>query len=329
MMTKTTLRCLIASGAASFILSASTAFAQDAYPVKPIRMIVPVAPGGGADIVTRAIGQKFTESWGQQVIVDNRPGAGGILGLEFTARSAPDGYTISQAGVGPLAVTPSLHAKLSYKPLEDFTLVARAVSALNVLVVHPSVPVHSVKDLVAYAKANPNKLNFGSGGAGRADHLSGELFNLMAGVRMQHVPYKGGAPAMIDLLAGNLQLIFATVSTGVTHMKSGKVRTIAITSATRSELYPDLPTVAESGVPGFAVDNWYSYVAPAGLPKHIAGKLHREMTRVLALPDVKERLHAQGIVPFPTATAEEFRVYLASEMQKYAKLVKAAGIQAD
>ena len=186
-------------------------------------MIVPVAPGGGADIVTRALAQKMVEAWGQQVIVDNRAGAGGIVGLEITSRAAPDGYTIAQGGVGPLAVNPSLHSKLAYRPLEDFTHITRAVSALNVLVVHPSVPVNSVKDLIVYTKANPSKSNFGSSGAGRADHLAGELFNMLAGVRMQHVPYKGGAPAMVDLVSGNLQLIFATVSTAAAHMKSGRI----------------------------------------------------------------------------------------------------------
>jgi tripartite-type tricarboxylate transporter receptor subunit TctC len=318
--------------AAALTLAAPLAAAQatpGAYPSKPIRMIIPVAPGGGADIVTRAIAQKLTESWGQQVIADNRAGAGGIVGLEITARAAPDGYTIAQGGVGPLAVNPSLHSKLPYAPLKDFAHITRAVSALNVLVVHPSVPVHSVKDLIAYAKANPAKVNFGSSGAGRADHLAGELFNIMAGVRMQHVPYKGGAPAMVDLVAGNLQLIFATVSTAATHMKSGRIRTIAVTSAKRTDLFPDLPTVAEAGVPGFAIDNWYSFVAPAGVPRPIVAKLHSEINRILALPDVKERLQGLGIVPFPSASPEEFRAYLASEMQKYAKLVKAVGIQAD
>ena len=197
------------------------------------------------------------------------------------------------------------------------------------LVVHPSVPVSSVKDLIVYAKANPSKSNFGSSGAGRADHLAGELFNMLAGVRMQHVPYKGGAPAMVDLVSGNLQLIFATVSTAAAHMKSGRIRTIAITSAKRSDLFPDLPTVAESGVPGFAIDNWYSFVAPRGLPRPIVEKLHREFNRMLALPDVKERMYVLGIVPFPSASPEEFRSYLSSEMQKYAKLVKTVGIQAD
>jgi tripartite-type tricarboxylate transporter receptor subunit TctC len=307
------------------LLPPSLAQAQ-AWPAKPIRMIVPVAPGGGADITSRLIAQKLSERFGQQVIVDNRSGAGGIVGLEMLARSNPDGYTISQGGVGPLAVNPSLYAKLPYDPLKDFAPILRAVSALNVLVVHPSLPVQSVKDLIAFARANPGKLNYGSSGAGRADHLAGELFSMMASVRMQHVPYKGGGPAMTDLVGGNLQLIFATVSTAASHMKSGKVRTIANTSAVRSDLFPDLPTIGESGVPGFAIDNWYSFIAPAGTPAPIIDTLNVEIARTLSLPDVKERLHVLGIVPFTTARPAEFAQYLRAEIAKYAKLVKAVGI---
>jgi tripartite-type tricarboxylate transporter receptor subunit TctC len=319
----------IALACAGAMLAASATGAETPYPVRPIRVIVPVTPGGGGDIVTRAMAQKLVDAWGQQVIVDNRPGAGGIVGLEMTARAAPDGYTFAQGGIGPLAVDPSLHSKLPYRSLEDFSLITRAVSALNVLVVHPSLPVQSVKDLIAYGKTNPAKLSYGSSGAGRADHLAGELFSTMTGVRMQHVPYKGGAPAMVDLVAGNLQLIFATVSTAATHMKTGRIRTLAITSAKRSDLFPDLPTVAESGVPGFAVDNWYSFVAPRGLPRPILERLHRENNRAHAAQDVRERLQLLGIVPFPSASPEEFRSYLAAEIHKYAKLVKAAGITAD
>jgi tripartite-type tricarboxylate transporter receptor subunit TctC len=203
------------------------------------------------------------------------------------------------------------------------------VSALNVLVVHPSLPVQSVKDLIAHARANPNKLSYGSSGAGRADHLAGEMFNRLAKVQMQHVPYKGGAPAMIDLVSGNVQLIFATVSTAHAHMKSGRIRTIALTSAQRSDILPGVPTVAESGVPGFAIDNWYGYAFPAGTPRPIVLQVHREVNRLLASPEIKERLNPLGIVHFPTATPEEFGAYIRSEMKKYAELVKAAGIIAD
>ena len=253
--------CLIAV----LCFASSPVHADDVYPNKPIRLIVPVAPGGGADITARALAQKLSAAWGQQVIIDNRAGAGGTVGLEIGARSTPDGYTLIEASMGPLTVDVSLYRNLPYEPTRDFTPIARGVTALNILVVHPSLPVNSVKDLIAYAKANPAKLNFGSSGAGRADHLAGELFNTLAGVKMQHVPYKGGAPAMVDLVGGNIQLIFATVSTAVASVKAGRIRPIAVTTANRVDLFPDLPTVAEAGVPGFTVDNWYGFVGPRGL----------------------------------------------------------------
>ena len=232
-------------------------------------------PGGGADITSRTVGQKLTEAWGQQVIVDNRPGGNGIVGMEIAARANPDGYTLVLGTIGPVAVNPSLYKKLPYDPVADFDPVARAVSALNVLVVHPSVPAKSVKELIAHAKANPGKLTYGSSGVGFADHLAGELFNTLAGVKMVHVPYKGGAPAMLDLVGGNLQLIFATVSTALGSIKAGSIRPLAVTFAKRVEQFPDWPTVAEAGVPGFAVDNWYGFLAPRGTPKPIVAKLHR------------------------------------------------------
>ena len=292
-------------------------------------MIVPVTPGGGADITVRALAQKLSEAWGQQIIVDNRAGAGGTLGMEIGSKATPDGYTIIEGSMGPLTVDISLHDKLPYDPIRDFVPIARAVSALNMLVVHPSVPVNSVRELIAYAKANPARLNFGSSGAGRADHLAGELFNTLAGVKMQHIPYKGGAPAMIDLVGGNIQLIFATVSTAVTSVKAGKIRPLAVTRANRVDIFPDLPTVAEAGVPGFAVDNWYGFVGPRGLPKEIVGKLHREINRIFELPDVKARLEGLGILPFLLPTPEAFGDYIKSEIKKYAQVVKDSGARAN
>jgi len=307
----------------------AAAHAAGAYPVKPIRIIITVAPGGGADITARAVGQKLTEAWGQQVIVDNRPGGNGIVGMDIAAHSTPDGYTIVEGTIGPVAVNTSLYSKLPYDPVNDFVPVARAVSALNVLVVHPSLPVHSVKELIAYAKANPGKLTFGSSGVGFADHLAGELFNTLAGVKMLHIPYKGGAPAMIDLVGGNINLIFATVSTALASMKAGRIRALAVTSAKRVEQFADLPTVAEAGVPGFAVDNWYGFQAPRGVPKAIVAKLHAEMNRILVLPDVKERLAELGIFPFTLPTPEAYGDYIKSEIRKYAKVVKDSGARAD
>ena len=310
-------------------LVSSVSSAADVYPARPIRIIITVVPGGGADITARAIGQKLTEAWGQQVIVDNRPGGNGSIGMSIAANANPDGYTLVEGTIGPVAVNPSLYSKLPYDPVRDFAPVARAVSALNVLVVHPSLPVKSVKDLIAYAKANPGKLNYGSSGVGFADHLAGELFSTLAGVKMQHVPYKGGAPAMTELVGGNIQLIFATVSTALGSMKAGRIRPLAVTFAKRVDEFPDLPTVEESGVPGFAVDNWYGFQAPRGTPKPVVAKLHAEINRILGLPDVRERLAGVGIFPFTLPTPEAYGGYIKSEIAKYAKVVKEAGVRAD
>jgi tripartite-type tricarboxylate transporter receptor subunit TctC len=310
------------------LLIASTANAAETYPNRPIRMILPVAPSGGSDITARAINPKLIEYLGQQVIIDNRPGAGGTNGMVLAARAAPDGYTLIQSSIGPTAVNITLDKNLPYDTLKDFTPIARGVSALNILVVHPTLPVHSVKDLIAYAKKNPTGLNYGSSGIGHADHLAAELFNSMIGVKMQHIPYKGGAPAMTELLGNNIQLIFSTVSTAITFIKANRIRPIAVTSAKRVSLFPDIPTVAEAGVPGFAVDNWYCFLGPKGMPKPIVDRLHRELNRALDQPDVKQRLEGLGIFPFPLPTPEAFGDYIRSEIKKYAKVIADAGIQA-
>ena len=309
-------------------LCVSAAQSQD-YPKRPIRIIITVAPGGGADITARMIAQKLTEAWGQQAIVDNRPGGNGVVGMDIAAHATPDGYTLVLGTIGPVAVNPSLYARLPYDPVNGYAPVARAVSALNVLVVHPSLPVNSVKDLIAYANANPGKLNFGSSGVGFADHLAGELFNTLAGVRMTHVPYKGGAPAMIDLVSGNVQLIFATVSTALSQMKAGRIRALAVASGKRVEQFSELPTVAEAGVPGFAVDNWYGVLAPRGTPKAVVARLHAAINHTFDLPDVKERLAVLGIFPFAAATPEAFGDYIKTEIAKYAQVVKASGVRLD
>ena len=307
----------------------STAHAAEAYPSRPIRIIILVVPGGGADITTRAVGQKLTEAWGQQVIVDNRPGGNGVVGMEIAKNANPDGHTMVLGTIGPVAVNPSLYAKLPYDSIKDFTPISRAVSALNVLVVHPSLPAKSVKEFIAHAKANPGKLNYGSSGVGFADHLAGELFNKLAGVKMQHVPYKGGAPAMIDLVGGNINLIFATVSTALPHMKGGRIRPLAVTFAKRVEQFADIPTVAESGVPGFAVDNWYGFQAPRGVPQPIAAKMHTEINRIMTMGDVTARLAALGIFPFTLPTPAAYGEYIQSEIKKYGEVVKGAGIRID
>jgi tripartite-type tricarboxylate transporter receptor subunit TctC len=293
-----------------------------AFPSKPIRWIITVAPGGGADITTRTLGQKLTERWGQQVIVDNRPGGNGIVGMETAARATPDGHTIVLGTIGPVAINPSMYQKLSYDPVKDFEPILRVVTALNMLVVHPAVPVKTVKDLVDHAKAKPGQVNYGSSSAGFADHLAGELFNRLAGVNMQHVPYKGGAPAMLDLVGGNIQLIFATVSTALPHVKSNRIRAVAVTSLKRAPQFPDVPAVAET-VPGYEVDNWYGVLAPKGTPRPVVRKYFDELTRSLDLPDVKERFAALGIFPSPSRTSAEFTAYIGSEIRKYAGFVKA------
>ena len=293
-----------------------------AFPSKPIRWIITVAPGGGADITTRTLGQKLTERWGQQVIVDNRPGGNGIVCMETAARATPDGHTIVLGTIGPVAINPSIYPKLTYHPVKDFEPIMRVVTALNMLVVHPSVPVKTVKDLVDYAKAKPGQVNYGSSSAGFADHLAGELFNQMAAVNMQHVPYKGGAPAMLDLVGGNIQLIFATVSTALPHIKSNRVRAVAVTSLKRAAQFPDVSAVAET-VPGYEVDNWYGVLAPKGTPRPVVRKYFDELTRSLDLPDVKERFAGLGIFPSPSRTPAEFTTYIGSEIRKYAGFVKA------
>lgn len=311
-----------------FVVGASSAYAQS-WPVKPLRWISPAAPGGGADFTSRAIAGKLGPAVGQQVIVENRGGAGGMVGVELGARAPADGYTIVLGTIGPIAVSPSMHSKMPYDPLRDLAPISRAVVAINVLVVHPSLPVKSVKDLIALAKTRPGELNFGSSGPGAADHLGGELFNMLAGVKMIHIPYKGGAPAMLDLLGGNLQLIFSTVSTAKGAIDAKRIRPIAIAGSQRFELMSDVPTVAEAGLPGFATDNWYGVFAPAGVPGETVKRLHTEIVKALGAEDVKKGLLGLGIVAAPSASPTEFGAYIASEIAKWGKIIRAVGLRAD
>jgi len=304
-----------------------TAQAQ-AWPNRAVRLISPFAPGGGADITSRAIAQKLGPALGQQVIVDNRGGAGGMLGVELGAKAAPDGYTITMGTIGPIAISPSLYAKMNYDPVKDLIPVTLAANALNVLVVHPSLPVKNVKEFIALAKARPSQLNFGSSGPGATDHLSGELFNAMTGVRMVHVPYKGGAPAMLDLIAGNVQLVFSTMSTAIGSIQANKIRALGMTGNQRFELMPDLPTISEAGLEGFEANNWYGIFVPAGTPKEIVTRLHEETIKALAAPDIKKRLLESGIVA-TTNTPEQFAAYIQSETRKWAKVIREANIKVE
>jgi tripartite-type tricarboxylate transporter receptor subunit TctC len=311
------------------LIASLASTAQEAnFPTRPIRFIAANSPGGGLDITARAISPKLSAVFGQQVIVDNRAGAAGSIASEIVAKSAPDGYTLLLASVGGLAVNTNLYKGLTYHPLRDFAPVTWATSQSNVLVVHPSVPAKTVKELIAFAKAQPGKVIYGSSGAGNAGHLAAELFSTMAGVKMVHVPYKGGAPAMVDLLAGQIQLIFSSAPTSVPQVKAGKIRGLAVTTAKRSTVLPDLPTVAESGLPGFEADNWYGIVTVMKTPRPVVERLHAEIVKALHAPDVKQILFNSGM-EVRTSTPEEFGAYMKSEFEKWAKVIKDAGIVAN
>jgi tripartite-type tricarboxylate transporter receptor subunit TctC len=299
------------------------------WPAKPLRWISPFAPGGGADFTSRALAQKIGPALGQQIIVDNRGGAGGMVGVDLAAKSAPDGYTFVLGTIGPIAINPSIYTKMPYSVQRDLAPIGQAAVAVNVLIVHPSLPVRSVKELIAIASARPAELNYGSSGPGAADHLAGELFNVIAGVKMVHVPYKGGAPAILDLVGGNIQLIFSTVSTAKGVIEAKRVRTIAIAGSRRFELMPDLPTVAESGLKGFATDNWYGVFAPAGTPAPIIERMHAEVGKALSAVDVKKHLLELGIITTTSASPAAFSAYIAAETEKWGKIVRAAGIKGD
>ncbi len=312
---------------AGAMLAVSVASAQT-WPAKQIRFISPFAPGGGADITSRVIAQKLTDALGQPVLVDNRGGAGGMIGVDLAAKAPPDGYTLLLGTIGPIAINPSLYSKMAYDPIKDLVPVTLAADALNVLVVHPALPVKNVKELVALGKARPNELNFGSSGPGATDHLAGELFNLLTGTKMVHVAYKGGAPAIIDLVAGNVQVIFSTVSTAFGQIKSGRIRALAMTGTKRFVLMPELPTIAQAGVPGFAVNNWYGVFVPAGTPREIVARLNAEIVKILQTPDAKQRLLDSGIEA-TSSTPEQFAAYIQAETKKWAKVVKDANIKVD
>jgi tripartite-type tricarboxylate transporter receptor subunit TctC len=304
------------------ILSIGTAFSADPYPTRPIRMIVGFAPGGGTDLTARPVAQKLAELLGQQVIVENRPGAAGNVATEQVAKSAPDGYTMLMGTIAALAINPSLYGNLRFDPETDLAPVIQVVDATNVLALHPSVPASSVKELIALAREK--SLLAGSSGIGATGHLAIELFNLMAGVKLVHVPYKGGGPAMSDLVGGQVNLIFATTASSIPHLKSGRIKGIAVTTAKRSALLPDLPTISESGLAGFDANNWYGLVVPAKTPRAIIDQLNAEVTKILAMPDVKTILFNQGLDPAP-GTPEQFGAYIKSERAKWAKVIKESG----
>lgn len=304
-----------------------TALAQSAqsYPSKPIRFIVPYAPGGSTSHVARLVATKLTESWGQPVLVDNRGGANTVIGTEALARSAPDGYTIGLT-TSSLATLPHLIASLPFDPVKDLAPVAPLIATQLVLVLHPSVPANNLKEFIALAKARPNQLNFAAVGTGSSTHLAGEVFKSVTGVKMQHVAYKGTAPALTDLIGGQVQLNFDTPVTSVPHIRSGKLKAIAITGKNRLASLPDLPTFAEAGLPEYDFQIWFGVIAPAGTPKDIISKLSTEIARILALPDVKESLALQGLDPF-NLSPDQFGALIKADLDKYGKVIKAAGIK--
>ncbi len=313
--------------AATLLFAAATASAQS-YPVKQIRFVVPFPPGGPADILSRTIGQSLSETWAQQVVIDNRAGAGGNIGAEIVAKAPPDGYTMLMGFVGTHAINSSLYRTLPFDAVKDFEPVALVAMVTIILVVHPSVPVKTVKELIALAKAKPGELSFGSPGNGTPQHLAGELFNTMTSVKMVHVPYKGAVPALTDLLGGRLSMIFSSMPPALPHVQSGKLRALGVTSATRSPAAPDVPTIAQSGLQGYEVINWYGVLVPAKTPKEIVGKLNGEIVRIMNLPAVKERLAAQGAETY-TSTPEKFADMIRTETEKWAKVVKFSGAQLD
>ena len=315
---------------AAMVAVAAFAFAQAPapYPTKPIRLVVPFPPAGATDLLAREVAKHLTEAWGQSVVVDNRPGAGGNIGSELVAKSAPDGYTLEMGTVGTHAINASLYSKMPYDHIKDFVPVILVAGVPNVLEVNPSVPVNSVQELIAYAKANPGKLNFASSGSGTSIHLSGELFKVMAGVQMTHVPYKGSAPALADLLSGQVQLMFDNLPPSLPQIKAGKLRALAVTSSTRAPALPDVPTVAEAGLPGFEASSWFGVLAPAGTPPAIVAKLNAEIAKWLTTPEAKEKLAGVG-ANIAGGTPEDFARHIQAETAKWAKVVKESGAKVD
>jgi tripartite-type tricarboxylate transporter receptor subunit TctC len=303
------------------------AAAQAQYPVKPVRLIVPFPPGGSTDILARIHGQKLGEALGQQVIVDNRPGAAGNVGAEIAARAQPDGYTLLLANIDQ-AISVSVYDKLTYSFVRDLEPVTLLASTPLTLMVNASVPVKSVKELIAFARVRPNQLSYSAPGSGSAGHLAGVLFSQLADLRMVHVSFKGGAPAMLAVVSGEVALGFPSTATALPYMKSGRVRGLAVTSAQRLPSARDIPTVTEAGLPGYEIGLWAGLLAPAGTPRDVIARLHAESIRVLAFPDVRERLDAAALTPIGT-TPEQFGAYIRREVEKWAKVVKASGVRAE
>ena len=309
-------------------ICASLCMAAETYPAKPIRIVVPFAAGGTSDVVTRIVAPRLAELWAQQLIVDNRPGAGGNIGTEMVVRAPADGYTLMMATVATHGIGPSVYRKTLYDPLRDFAPITLLASTPSVVMAHPALPVNSIRELVALAGKRPGELYFGSAGNGGSLHLAGELFNFMNGIRITHVPYKGTAAAMVDLMAGNIQLMFDTLPSALPQIKGGKLKALAVTSARRAPALPELPTVAEAGVRGYEVTSWYGPLAPAATPVAIVRRLNQDFVNAIASPDIAGRLTASGTDPVG-GSAEDFRTFIQSELIKWARVVKESGTKID
>lgn len=303
--------------------------AAQTYPAKQVRLVVPYAAGSGGDIIGRVFAAKLGQNWSQQVLTDNRPGAGGGIGSELVAKSAPDGHTLLLGASSSHAINVSLYSKLGYDPIKDFAPIALLVRAPNVLVAHPSVPIRNVKDLIALAKSRPGQLTYGSSGNGTSNHLSGELLKHMAGIDIVHVPYKGSPQSLTELMGGQLSTVFAPMLTAMPHFKSGRIKPLAVTTAQRTAVAPELPTIAESGVPGYESHAWFGILAPAGTPREIVTRLNKESLAILAQPDVRESLKQQGADPAEPNTPEQFASYIQSEINKWGKIIRASGATAN
>lgn len=313
---------------ASALLASGITFqtqAQTPYPNKPVRLIVGQAPGGATDVIARLVSPKLGEQMGQTVVVENRTGAAGSIGAAFVAKSAPDGYNLLVVS-SSYAINPSLYTDLPFDPVKDLMPVSLIAEAPFVLVVHPSMPVRSVKDLVAFAKAKPGVLNYASGGNGSSGHIAGELFTYLANIKIVHVPYKGAGPALVDVIAGQVHMTFGSVLSSLGHVKSGRLRALGVTGGTRSAGAPDLPTIAEAGVPGYQTTTWYGLLAPANTPAAIVNRLSDEMKKAIEAPDVKNRVLNDGAEP-RGSSPKQFQTHLAAEMKRAAEIVKRAGIK--
>jgi tripartite-type tricarboxylate transporter receptor subunit TctC len=310
------------------LVAATVPAGAQSYPTRPVRFVVPFAPGGSTDTLARTVGMKLTDALGQQVVVDNRPGANGDIGMMIVAKAPPDGYTIVLGYIANLAIAPSLYKKMPYDPVKDFQPLTQPASSPNVLTAHPSVPANSLQELIALAKAKPGAVSFASTGVASVGHLTGELINNLAGIRMTHVPYKGSGQAVTDILGGHVQVMFSGFSSTLHHIKAGKLRALAVTGPKRSNALPQVATIAEQGFPGVEATAWYGILAPAGTPKPVVTRLHGEMVKILRLTDVTQKLEGLGF-EIVASTPEQLGAYIRSEIKKWEKVVKASGAKPD